>query len=301
MSERPIEAVNAACPVCGARSINVALIASNTHGRHVVNGAEKFHIFRCVTCDALFVGGVHVDQAFYERYYDSTYYDPAPPKGLVWASRPAALLARWSTARKAGICRQALARPARPIRLLDFGCGAGDFLASLDQAVFAAEGVEINSVGRAACTAKGVRVRDSLPAISAAGEHGFDVITMWHVLEHLPDPREVLLSLRRLLRPGGVIVIAVPNHRCLGFRLGAGDWFHLDSPRHLFIPSRRTLEYLASESALKVQACHSEWYDYPLDLWWSVRNSSWRWVVWPLYPLLKRVTAETCLFVLKES
>lgn len=299
MNTIPVDTAPAACPVCNFASSRPALIAHNTHGRHVVDRDEAFHLLHCTTCDALFIGGVAVDQAFYDRYYDSGYYDPAPPKGLRWATRPATFLARWSAERKAAICRRALKRSVRPIRLLDFGCGAGDFLSGLDQSAFHAQGIEINPAGRAACRGKGLTVDDSLPLVPPSLEMRFDIITMWHVLEHLPTPQDTLLSLRHFLRPGGAIVIAVPNHRSLGFRAGGADWFHLDSPRHLFIPSQTTIEHLASATGMNVTSCLSQWYDYPLDLWWSTRSSPYRAVIRMLYPLFKICSRETALYVLQ--
>jgi SAM-dependent methyltransferase len=64
-------------------------------------------------------------------------------------------------------------------------------------------------------------------------DHSFDVVTMWHVLEHVPDPRPTLAEVARILRPGGVFLVGVPNFGSAEARLTTAGWFHLDVPRHL--------------------------------------------------------------------
>ena len=71
-------------------------------------------------------------------------------------------------------------------------------------------------------------------AVSADVRGPFDVITMWHVLEHLPDPGSALARAAGLLRPGGTLIVSVPNNDSLQARLGGDDWLHLDIPRHIY-------------------------------------------------------------------
>lgn len=289
------------CPVCGTRASAPELIANNTHGRHVVNADEHFPLCLCDYCDALFVGNIRADQDFYRRYYDDGYYDARPPQGFGWATRVAAWLATRSHAMRAHLCRRATPAATGRLRLLDVGCGAGDFLASLDPTTFDAEGLEINEDGRQQCLKRGLAVSGTPLELTDFGERQFDAVTLWHVLEHLPDPMETLRVIRKLLSDEGTLVFAVPNHRCLGFWLGRADWFHLDSPRHLFIPSRRTIDHLAVTTGFCIEICRHDWWDFPLDLWWSVRKSHWKHPVRMLYPLAKVYSRETLTFVLRPT
>jgi SAM-dependent methyltransferase len=270
------------------------------HGRHVIDANDHFSLFLCESCDALFIGGVVADAAFYETYYGSGYYDAAPPSGLAWAGVAATWLARQSLAAKMRLCRRVSRALTARIRLLDVGCGAGDFLASLDCERFDALGLEISKDGREKCQRRGLKVLGGDVADMDFGDRQFDVVTMWHVLEHLPEPGNAIRAIRRWLSDSGTVLIAVPNHRSLGFRLGGAEWFHLDSPRHLFIPSRRTIERLAHDAGFQVEQCFHERWDYPLDLWWSVRRSAWRSGIWPLYPLWKVLSRESQVFVLRR-
>jgi SAM-dependent methyltransferase len=287
------------CPVCGTRASAPHLIAKNTHGRHVVNAEERFPLYLCDCCDALFVGNIRADQDFYRRYYDDGYYDARPPQGLGWATRAAAWLASRSHAMRAQLCRRVTPAGTSRLRLLDVGCGAGDFLASLDPTTFDAEGLEINEDGRQQCLKRGLPVSGTPLEAVDFGKRQFDAVTLWHVVEHLSDPIVTLRAIRKLLSDDGVLVLAVPNHRCLGFWLGSADWFHLDSPRHLFIPSRRTIDRLAAATGFRVELCQHERWDFPLDLWWSVRECRWKYPIRMLYPLAKVLSRETLTFVLR--
>ncbi|MEX2120461.1 MAG: class I SAM-dependent methyltransferase [Pirellulales bacterium] len=118
--------------------------------------------------------------------------------------------------------------------LLDFGCGAGSFLRRMQAHGWHVEGLDVSAaVARRVQRQTGIRVHvGSLP-------HGdlktgsFDCITMWQSLEHVHQPRRVLESARELLRPGGTIVVLVPNLQSWSFRVFGPHWFALDLPRHL--------------------------------------------------------------------
>jgi SAM-dependent methyltransferase len=126
-------------------------------------------------------------------------------------------------------------------RLLDFGCGNGAFAQHMSKAGFEAVGVEPFSLG-ATHTAERLELIQA-PFEQIEGQLGsFDIITLWHVLEHLRRPVEVLQRLATHLRPDGLIVISVPNFGSLQRQAFQGGWFHLDPPRHLIHFELSTLE-----------------------------------------------------------
>jgi SAM-dependent methyltransferase len=131
-------------------------------------------------------------------------------------------------------------------RILDVGCGSGAFARLMSTRGFDAVGVEPFSLGQPTDEPHLRLVRAPLERVREdLGQ--FDVITMWHVLEHISSPRPTLESLRRHLRPGGVVVISVPNFQSWQSRFFKGGWFHLDPPRHINHFDRRTLEALFQE------------------------------------------------------
>jgi SAM-dependent methyltransferase len=118
-------------------------------------------------------------------------------------------------------------------RVLDIGCGRGITLSQLKEDGWETSGVEISET--AAAHARSVLgdtifVGDVLAA--PWPPDSFDVINIWHVLEHLPDPAGVLSKCRTLLRTGGLLIVAVPNFESFQARFAGPHWFHLDVPRH---------------------------------------------------------------------
>ncbi|HEX5269290.1 MAG TPA: class I SAM-dependent methyltransferase, partial [Gemmataceae bacterium] len=119
-------------------------------------------------------------------------------------------------------------------RLLDFGCGSGSFLLRMHRQGWRVTGVDLSraAVGH-------VRGELGLPALLGSLPHpdlrpaSFDVITMWHSLEHVHRPMAVLEEAYRLLVPGGQLLVAVPNIESLAFRWFGSAWYALDLPRHL--------------------------------------------------------------------
>jgi SAM-dependent methyltransferase len=105
-----------------------------------------------------------------------------------------------------------------PGRLLDYGCGAGVFLAAARNAGWDARGFEPGQRGAASCCSRGLPVVASLAELP---DHAFDLITVVHVFEHLPDCGEALEGLRRLVAPGGRVYLEVPNATSLRATLSA--------------------------------------------------------------------------------
>lgn len=137
-------------------------------------------------------------------------------------------------------------------RLLDVGCGSGGFARMAHQAGFDVVGVEPFSLGHPV-QEPGLKLiratfEDCAPTLGQ-----FDVITMWHVLEHLSDPLSVLRPLLDHLKPGGRLVVSVPNFKSWQGRLFRGGWFHLDPPRHVTHFDRDTLGALFDRLDLRVE------------------------------------------------
>ncbi|PRX51583.1 class I SAM-dependent methyltransferase [Salegentibacter salegens] len=115
--------------------------------------------------------------------------------------------------------------------LLDIGAGTGDFLLAANRKKWNVEGIEPNAQARKLAAEKGIELQQELSYFKDAS---FDVITMWHVLEHVPDLDFQLKELYRLLKPNGVAVIAVPNFKSFDAEYYKEFWAAYDVPRHLW-------------------------------------------------------------------
>lgn len=149
-------------------------------------------------------------------------------------------------------------------RLLDFGCGAGTFLHRMHRQGWHVTGLDVSErVARNVGSELGLPVVvGSLPHAELA-EQSFDVITMWHALEHVHEPLEVLRAAHRLLVPGGKLLVGVPNIDSLPFRWFGRDWFGLELPRHLTHFTPATLQQVLERAGFQVGPVqmirHSDW------------------------------------------
>jgi ubiquinone/menaquinone biosynthesis C-methylase UbiE len=143
--------------------------------------------------------------------------------------------------------RQALLRRP-PGRILDVGCGSGNFLAALRSRGWDAYATEFSDAAVAMAQRRGITVHRGTVEDAGYPDDHFDVVTMWHVLEHVPAPRETLNELRRILKPDGLLVVEVPDSASLTFRLCGRDWMGLDVPRHLQHFTPTTLVRLLTDS-----------------------------------------------------
>jgi SAM-dependent methyltransferase len=135
-------------------------------------------------------------------------------------------------------------------RLLDYGCGSGAFARFMTGRGYEVVGLEPFSLGSPTSEPSLTLLRK--PFERARAELGtFDVITLWHVLEHVHKPIELLRALGEHLAPDGVIIISVPNFKSVQSELFKGAWFHLDPPRHLIHFEPDTLASTVEHAGLR--------------------------------------------------
>jgi len=232
-------AVAAACPVCGGAGAH----AFDAHDRNRETTPERFVYARCTGCGTVFMIDPPEDPG---RYYAEDYYQFGPDESPAWTTDPLRM--------QAASYRVALLRSHTAVgHLIEIGSGTGAFATAAQKAGFDVSAIEMSErccrylserAGvRAICSDRPLKALASLPPAR--------VVALWHVLEHLPDPVEVIARAAEKLEPGGVLAIAVPNPRSLQFRLLRERWAHLDAPRHLCLMPPAVLLGMAEEHGMR--------------------------------------------------
>jgi SAM-dependent methyltransferase len=241
-----------------------------------VLGPRRFELLRCRACGSAVTGGDPVPEL-----HNAGAYGGGTPR-LHALARP--ILARFDR-RRLELVRELVAAPAR---LLDAGAGRGRFVSGARAAGYDAFGIEPSLRGADAAAALGVDVRRA-GLEDAEIEHGsVDVATLWHVLEHLDDPAPALDRLHGWIRPGGGLLVGVPNLASWQARLGGERWYHLDVPRHRTHFTPRGLYALLGQHGFQVVGAEHDLLEHnPFGMWQTLvsrltRHNSY------LYNALKR-------------
>lgn len=143
-------------------------------------------------------------------------------------------------------------------KLLDIGAGTGDFLAYCKIKKWEVLGIEPNLQAKELARKKGVPFIEDTTELST---NSFDVITLWHVLEHVEDLEKQLSELRRIAKPNGLIIIAVPNFKSYDAKYYKESWAAYDVPRHIWHFSKKSIQKLFSEKEMKLIATHPMYFD----------------------------------------
>jgi SAM-dependent methyltransferase len=217
-----------ACLVCGCRR-SAPLFTATDRLYHTT--AKEFAVVRCQECGLVRLDPQPVAEEL-RRYYPENYWF-APDESA--ASRMAEAYRRLVLRDHVRFVTQALGAGRGRGPLLDVGCGGGLFLGMMRERGYRVAGLDF-SPEAAAMAWK----RQQVPAVcgdlahAPLGAGSFAGITMFHVLEHVPDPRDYLVAARDLLAPDGRLVVQVPNAASWQFRLLGRRWSGVDVPRHLF-------------------------------------------------------------------
>jgi len=226
------------CLVCGS---------SQARARFAIEGFAP-RVFVCADCG---LGRLHPmpDPDEIGAFYPAEYYGEPGHKFQGGVER----LVRWVGERHIQFLSSDLPSGAR---VLDVGCGRGVILGALADRGFEVHGVEITLAAASGADPRAeIRIAPQLADAGYPAAH-FDEIVIWHVLEHLRDPRATLAEARRILKPGGRLVVAVPNFASLQARWAGAAWFHLDLPRHLWQFPLAALRRLFADTGFGVVSEH---------------------------------------------
>jgi 2-polyprenyl-3-methyl-5-hydroxy-6-metoxy-1,4-benzoquinol methylase len=243
--EEPLRQEVVACAVCGATAHRTLFVH------------DGFHVVRCHDCSFCYTRNpVHPDDL--PRLYQASYFSPESTiqgervrGGDARSRRRNQVLAR---ALRRMLDEHGGAKQARP-SLLEIGCGTGYFLDEARRQGFDVEGVDISAeASRYAREAFAIEVHaGQLTDADLRFARSFDVVAMWHVLEHVPHVGPFLARAHAALAPGGLLAVEVPNYHSLKWHLGRDKFAGGLHPKfHRYIFSHRTLARLLARHGFVV-------------------------------------------------
>jgi len=237
-----------------------------------VRDNPEIEVFECASCGLVFLSSLdHIRNGFYEN---SEMHGEEMADVHGWLKETA-----WDDERRSQYLKSVL--PNR--RLLDFGCGAGGFLLKARDLAATAHGVEPETRLGSHYQSHGLTVFQNLSDISTNIRGGYDIITIFHVLEHIPDPKSILDELSEMLADGGQIIVEVPNADDALLTLYNNEPFSNFTywSCHLFLFTNTTIRAVAEKAGLKVNYIR-QIQRYPLSnhLYWLAKGKPGGHKIW---------------------
>lgn len=229
------------CPVCGADNFSDYLNLKD----FFLTG-ETFQLQKCESCGFVLTNPRPEDQSL-AKYYDSPDYLSHHSQGLNPVRMVYQELRRINIRNKFSLIRRYVSKGS----LLDIGCGTGEVLHYFEQKKWNAKGIEPSKSAREFAIKKyGLDVEDE-PELKRFKENSFDIVSMWHVLEHVSDLQDRMAVVHKLIKSSGYLIIALPNLNSWDAKYYQRYWAAYDVPRHLHHFSQKTIKKLVTNHGFK--------------------------------------------------
>jgi 2-polyprenyl-3-methyl-5-hydroxy-6-metoxy-1,4-benzoquinol methylase len=264
------------CPLCLTERISLHFRCTD----HFIS-KEVFEVDICAECGFQFTQD-HPEEGEIGKYYESEEYISHSDTSKGLSNKLYRLARKIMLRRKLKIIRKTTGLNEGTI--LDIGSGTGHFANTMKEAGWQVTGMEINEKARSYSASRfGLEIAEP-EHISGLPAGSFDCVTLWHVLEHFHDPFRYASEIRRLLKPDGLCIIALPNCRSFDAKHYGKFWAAYDVPRHLWHFNPETFRRFAYKTGFRIEKLLS----LPLDLFYisilSEKNSGSR------IPFLKGMT-----------
>lgn len=236
------EKMNNKCPWCESEKAQINLWLKDEFLTK-----EDFHICECLNCGLLYtmprpdkekIGAYYKSEAYYSHQENKKGFIPKVYERV----KSINLKYKYRLATSG----------MQPGKMLDIGCGVGDFLHTAEMHGWECIGVEPSEDAKTIAQKRMKGMIITSEELESFSDGAFDVITMWHVLEHVDDLKWQVAQLQRLVKPSGRVVIAVPNYKSYDGQYYKEHWAAYDVPRHLNHFNRITLSKIFKTSGLEL-------------------------------------------------
>jgi 2-polyprenyl-3-methyl-5-hydroxy-6-metoxy-1,4-benzoquinol methylase len=244
------------CPLCLSEKVAAKFSCTD----HFIS-KEIFQIAQCQACGFQFTQD-YPDEKEIGRYYESEEYISHSNTSKGFANTLYQVARSYMLRQKLAIVNKITAKKKGSI--LDIGSGTGHFADTMMRGGWQVKGVEINDKAREFSKSKFGLDVISPDEISSIKAESIDCITLWHVLEHFHDPYKYTAEIHRILKPGGVCLIALPNSDSFDAVHYKEYWAAYDAPRHLWHFNPATFRLFAEKSGFKIRELRS----LPLDVFY---------------------------------
>jgi 2-polyprenyl-3-methyl-5-hydroxy-6-metoxy-1,4-benzoquinol methylase len=241
------------CPICKSQNFEKVLAVKDYTVSH-----ENFDLMHCNECTLRFTQNISNQQNIGKYYASENYISHSDTQeGLVNKLYHSVRKRTLQAKQKLIVSKTKLKQG----KILDIGSGTGAFLNSMQQAGWQVKGLEPDANARAkALELYQINTSPSHEIFDLPAER-FDAITMWHVLEHVHELQAYIAQLKKMLKPGGKICIAVPNYTSYDAAHYDQYWAAYDVPRHLYHFSPKAMQNLINQHGMKIENILPMWYD----------------------------------------
>lgn len=230
------------CLVCGSEQQSIYLKCID----YLVSKNE-FSLVQCDKCGFVYTNPRPAIEEIGSYYKSEKYYSHSDDNKSI-VSRVYNTIRKINIKRKLSLLDQLSGNSGK---LLDYGCGTGLFIKYAGENGWDACGIEPSEDARKIASKHGLSVNPP-SSLNSLTKKTYDVITLWHVLEHLHDIDVVIPKLKSLLNRNGLLIIAVPNINSWDAKKYQSTWAAFDVPRHLFHFSPKTIELLFAKFGMRV-------------------------------------------------
>lgn len=254
------------CPCCHSKQLKPDGVVSDFF---LTN--ESFHLSKCADCGFVFTNP-RPDITEIGKYYQTENYISHHSSNTSLFHRLYRLIRDYMFGKKMNYIRAYFKKPWQKVSLMDYGAASGDFLAYCkSQNIEKTIGIEQDtSCRKAADEIHGIQLQTP-EELSLLPQNSLDVITLWHVLEHIHNADEVISMFHKILNEEGVLVIAVPNINSLDRKIYSNYWAAYDVPRHIYHFNTATISVLLKRLGFTLAGKHA----LPFDAYYISLHSEW--------------------------